>query len=84
MLTTKLSLSDTQQGEIKPILVSRDEQIKAIFENTSLSEDQKHQQIQAIIESTNQQIKTFLNPAQVPIFKSLHDHHGKPGDAPQP
>jgi hypothetical protein len=77
-LSTKLTLSATQQGEIKPVLVSKDEQITAIFQNTSLTEDQKHQQIQAIIESTNQQIEAFLNPAQVEIFKSLHEHHDKP------
>jgi len=77
-LTTKLGLSDIQQGQIKPILVSRDEQLKALHENTSLSEDQKHEQMKALIESTNQQIVSFLNPAQVAQFKELHQHHDKP------
>lgn len=80
-LTTKLSLSDTQQGEIKPVLVSRDEKLKAIHEDTSLTEDQKHEQTKALFESTNEQIESFLNPAQVAQFKELHQHHDKP--APQ-
>ena len=77
-LTTKLSLSTTQQGQIGPVLVSRDAQSKTIFENTSLSEDQKHEQMKALMESTNQQIESFLNPAQVAQFKEMHQHHDKP------
>ena len=76
-LTTKLDLSTTQQGQIGPVLVARDKQLKAIRENTTLTEDQKHEQIKALIESTNQQIESFLNPAQVTQFKELHQHHDK-------
>jgi len=76
-LTTKLDLSATQQGQIGPVLTSRDTQIKAIRDNTTLTEDQKHEQIKAVIESTNQQIESFLNPTQVTEFKDLHQHHDK-------
>jgi len=74
-LTTKLGLSATQQGQIKPVLVSKGEQLKTIFENTSLTEEQKHDQVKALFESTNQQIESYLNPAQVTQFKELHPHH---------
>ena len=77
-LTKALHLSDIQQGQIKPLPVSRDEQLKTIHENTSLTEDQKHAQMKALFESTNQQIESFLNPAQVAQFKALHQHHAKP------
>jgi len=77
-LTTKLGLSDTQQGQIGPVLVSRDEQLKALHENTSLTDEQKYEQMKALFESTNQQIVSFLNPAQVAQFKELHQHHDKP------
>jgi len=80
-LTTKLTLSDTQQGQIKPVLVSRDVKFKAIREDASLTDAQKHEKIKALMESTNQQIESFLNPAQVAQFKELHQHHDKP--APQ-
>jgi len=81
-LTAKLTLSDIQQGQIKPVLVSRDEQLKAIHENTSLTDEQKHEQVKELMHSTNQQIESFLNPAQVAEFKELHQHHDKP--TPQP
>ena len=77
-LTTKLGLSTTQQGQIGPVLISRDAQLKTIFEDKSLTEDQKHEKIKALFESTNLQIESFLNPAQVPVFKALHQHHDKP------
>ena len=81
-LTTKLTLSDTQQGEIKPILVSKDDQLKALHDNTSLTEDQKHQQMKTIFETTHEQIKGYLNPAQVPLFESMH-HHSDHSSPPQ-
>jgi hypothetical protein len=75
MMTSKLQLSDIQQGQIKPILVSRDTQMKSIFENSSLSEDQKRQQMMSLLMSTSQQIESFLNPAQVAEYKRMHEHH---------
>jgi hypothetical protein len=77
-LTSKLGLSDTQQGQIGPVLVSRDAQLKTIFQDTSLTKEQKHEQVKALMESTNTQIESFLNPAQVAQFKELHQHQDKP------
>jgi hypothetical protein len=74
-LTTKLGLNDTQQGQIGPVLTSRDTQLKTIFENQSLSKEQKHAQAKSVFESTNQQIESFLNGDQVTQFKALHHHH---------
>lgn len=76
-MTTKLGLSSTQQGQIGPVLTSKDTQMKSIFENTSLTKDQKHAQMEALMKSSNQQIESFLNPAQVQTFEQLHQHHGK-------
>ena len=75
MLTSKLQLSDTQEGEIKPVLTSRDTQMKSIFTDSSLSQDQKRQQMMSVMESTSQQIESFLNPAQVAEYKQMHEHH---------
>jgi hypothetical protein len=74
-LTTKLDLTSTEQGQIGPVLTSRDAQMKTIFENTSLTKEQKHAQIKALMESTNQQIESFLSPEQVTEFEALHQHH---------
>ena len=77
-LTTKLGLSETQQGQIGPVLVSRDAKLKTIFEDTSLTKEQKHEQIKALMESTNTQIESFLTPEQVTQFEALHQDHAKP------
>jgi hypothetical protein len=76
-LTTKLGLSSTQQGQIGPVLSSRDTQMKTIFQNTSLSKEQKHEQVKALVQSSKQQIESYLNPTQVQTFEQLHHHHGK-------
>ncbi len=76
-LTTKLGLDATQQGQIKPVLVAQAEQLKSIFENTSLTKEQKHEQIKTLRESTKQQIESFLNPTQLAQFKELHPHHAQ-------
>ena len=78
-LTTKLDLSSTQQGEIGPVLTSKDSQMKTIFHNTSLSKEQKHEQIKALMQSSKQQIESYLNPTQVQTFEQLHHHHDKSG-----
>jgi hypothetical protein len=88
MLTSSLQLSDIQQGQIKPVLVSRDTQMKSIFTDTSLSEDQKREQMKSAMESSEQQIESFLNPAQLAKYKAFHAQHmhhgggGAPGTAP--
>ena len=77
-LTEKLGLSTTQQGQIGPILVSRDKQLKAIHDNTSLTEEQKHDQSKTLFENTNTQIETYLTSEQSAKFEKLHQHHDKP------
>ncbi len=74
-LTTKLGLSTTQQGQIGPVLESRDQQVKAIWGNASLSETEKHEQAKAVFESTKTQIESFLTPAQVTEFEEMHGRH---------
>ena len=74
-LTKKLDLSATQQGQIKPLLVTQAANLKTIHDNTSLSDEQKHDQTKALFESTNQQIESFLNPTQVTQFQAMHQQH---------
>jgi hypothetical protein len=76
-LTTKLGLNATQQGQISPVLVSKDAQMKTISGNASLTEVQKHDQVSTLFQSSNTQIESFLTPDQVTQFEALHQHHGK-------
>ena len=74
-LTTRLGLNATQQGQIKAVLVTRKEQMKAIHTNTGLTEEQKKEQKKALFASTRQQIEQYLTPTQITQFEQLHRHH---------
>jgi hypothetical protein len=76
-LTTKLGLNSQQQGEIGPVLISRDGQLKTMREDTSMDKDQKHEQMKALIKSSDQQIESYLTSTQVTQFEAMHHHHEK-------
>ena len=59
------------------LLVSRDERLKAIYYDSSLTQAQKYEQSKALFESTDK-IESSLNPTQVAKFNELHQHHSKP------
>jgi hypothetical protein len=74
-LTKKLDLSDSQQQDIGPILTSAATQRKAIFENASLSKEEKHQQLKALHEQTTTQIEAQLTPDQTTTFEEMQQKH---------
>lgn len=74
-LTKKLNLTTNEQGDIGPVLTSRDTQAKTIFQDQSLTKEQKHDQIKALRESSDKQIESYLNAEQVTQFEALHHHH---------
>ncbi len=51
MLTEKLNLTDEQKAKLKPILQDQDQQLKAVRDDTSLSQEQKSAKKKAIHES---------------------------------
>ena len=77
-LTAKLGLSETQQGQIKPLLVSKDKKLKAIHQDSSLTDDQKQTKLKALFDSTHQQIESFLTPAQVTEYEAIHQQQHTP------
>jgi len=76
-LTKALDLSSDQQDAIKPILVSAAEKRKSIHEDTTLSDDQKHEQMKALHQDTTTQIEAQLNPDQATKFEELQQKHHK-------
>ena len=76
-LTTKLGLNVTQQGQIGPVLVSKDAQMKTISGDTSLTEKQKHDQMGSLFESSNKQVESFLTSDQATQFEAMRQHHAK-------
>jgi len=84
-LTTALGLTTDQQAQIKPILDAAHTQVKATFQNSSLTQEQKMTQVKSTLEAANSQINGILTPAQQAQFATLkqqwHHHHGQGGDS---
>jgi len=71
MLSEKLNLTDDQKGKLKPILQDQMQQMKAVREDSSLSEDQKRAKMKSIHESLHEQISAVLTPEQQAKFKEM-------------
>jgi hypothetical protein len=88
-LSEQVSLTDDQKTKILPILQAQADQLKALHDNASLSDDDKHEQMRAIMQSTRKEIGDLLTPDQKGKFKGMHGDHDKgnpppPADAPPP
>lgn len=78
MLSEKLNLTDEQKAKLKPILQDQMQQMKAVREDSSLSEDQKRAKMKSIHESLHDQINAVLTPEQQAKFKQMqHDEMEK-------
>jgi Spy/CpxP family protein refolding chaperone len=71
MLTEKLNLTDEQKAKLKPVLQDQDQQLKAVRDDTSLSQEQKSAKKKAIHESFHEQINSVLTPEQQAKFKQM-------------
>ena len=78
-LTHTLSLTSDQQAQIKPLLVDRDQKMQALFQNQSLSQQDRRTQMHSIAEGTNNSIKAVLNDQQKQKFDEMHEHMGRRG-----
>ena len=71
MLTEKLNLTADQQAKLKPILEDQAQQMKAVRDDTSLSEEQRKAKMKAIHESLHGQINSVLTPEQQAKLKQM-------------
>jgi periplasmic protein CpxP/Spy len=71
MLSDKLNLTDDQKAKLKPILEDQMQQMKAVRDDTSLSQDQKRAKVKSIHESFHEQINAVLTPEQQAKFKQM-------------
>jgi len=82
-LTKQLNLTSDQAAKIEPILADRDQKMKDLWSNTALAPQDKHQQMRAIHQSTQQQLDAVLTPDQVQQLKAMHHgHRGNGQDQP--
>ena len=78
MLSEKLNLTDDQKAKLKPVLQDQMQQMKAVREDSSLSEDQRRAKMKSIHESLHDQINAVLTPEQQAKFKQMqHDEMEK-------
>jgi len=85
-----LNLSPETTAKLTPIFASRDQQMKALWQNQQSSPQNMREQMHAIQKSTNEQLATVLTPEQLQQLKAMHHgrgdgprgHHGQPGTQP--
>ncbi len=63
-LATQLALTPEQKRQLIPILVTEAPKVRAIKADTSLTKIQKLQQIKAVHDQTDPQVKAILSPEQ--------------------
>lgn len=90
-MTKALNLTADQQQQILPILQDRNQQMKALHDNTSLSPQDRRDQARSIMQNTHQKIEAVLNDTQKQQFEQMmqqrRDHwkngrNGAPGAGP--
>jgi Spy/CpxP family protein refolding chaperone len=70
-IAQQLNLTPQQKAKILPILADEAPKVEAIKNNSSLSGIQKMQQIRAIHQQTDPQMKAILSPAQYQKLQAI-------------
>jgi Spy/CpxP family protein refolding chaperone len=81
-LTQKLTLTPDQQKQVGDLIKSSREQMKALHEDDSMSEDDKRAKMKEITSTTRSQIRALLTPAQQAIFDTLPTRGQRPPPPP--
>ena len=63
-LSQQLNLTDAQKTKLQPILQHEAQQMRAVDNNSSLTQDQKHAQFRHIHQSYQPKIQAILTPEQ--------------------
>jgi hypothetical protein len=74
VMTERLHLSQSQQDQIAPILVSEAGQRTSIQNDPSLSVHEKHDQTGAVHRAALQQIKALFTPEQLALVEQSQAH----------
>jgi periplasmic protein CpxP/Spy len=88
-MSRELNLTDDQKTKLKPIFQSEWQEMKPVREDSSLSQDQKHEKMKSIHEKYRAQVEGVLTPDQQEKWKNMQSNrmqHGgmkKSGEAPQ-
>lgn len=90
-LSDQVNLTDDQKAKILPLYQAAADQLKALHDDASLSDDDKREKMRTIMQSTRKQIGDLLTPEQKEKLKEMRAAHDKdnpppppPADAPPP
>jgi Spy/CpxP family protein refolding chaperone len=75
-LSEKLNLTDEQKAAIKPILATEANEIKAVHQDSSLSDEQKQAKIKEIRDNSREKINALLTPEQQKTFAEMKGEAG--------
>ncbi len=81
-LKAKLGLTDDQFAKVSSIIAGQRDQMMALRDDDSISDEDKHDKMRAIMKSGHDQIRALLTPAQQKNFDSLTPP--RPPPPPQP
>ena len=87
-MTKALNLTSDQQTQIKPILTDRQQKMQALFQDQSLTREDRHSKAQAIQQDTKARLEATLNDQQKQQFEEMqakmqaHRHQGGDNQAP--
>ncbi len=92
MLAEKLNLTEAQTAAIKPIFAAEANDIKAVWQDNSLSKEQKQSKMADIRKSTREKINAILTPEQQtkfaeskePAERMMHRREMGPGPGHRP
>jgi Spy/CpxP family protein refolding chaperone len=82
-MTKTLNLTADQQTQIKPILTERQQKMQALWQDQSLSREDRHSKAEAIHQDTRSRIEAVLNDQQKQQFEAMQQR-GPRGNANRP
>jgi Spy/CpxP family protein refolding chaperone len=91
-MTKELGLTADQQNQIKPLLVDRQQKVQALFQDQSISQEDRRAKMQSIRQESQSKIEAVLNDQQKQKFATMQQERGRRGgprggpqeSAPQP
>ncbi|MGO9438138.1 MAG: hypothetical protein ACLPH3_06975 [Terracidiphilus sp.] len=85
-MTKELGLSADQQNQIKPLLVDRQQKMEALFQDQSISQQDRRTRMQSIRQESQGKIEAVLDDQQKQKFEAMQQERGRHrgrGGAPQ-
>jgi protein CpxP len=83
-MTQALDLTADQQSQIKPVLIDRQQKLQALFQDQSMSEDDRRAKARSVVEESNSKIELVLNDQQKQKFAAMQQHMRRGPGGPPP